>query len=174
MAVLNRVGVMLRSLVGKISFFMKILLVSIFLSIAIGLPAFASESDNETFAQEYFHAWVTSQSPDAEMSNIEAYLALLTEDIGHQHLPYDSDDSRSANNKENMREGMKFYLGAHTRFKADLISVSAGHNVVVLKYSTESEGVRPQTGELITQEYDTIEVLELEDSRVSVIRKYSE
>lgn len=153
---------------------MKTLISIISLTIAIGISAFASESDNEAFAQEYFHAWAASQNPDAEMSDIETYLIFLTDDIGHQHLPYDPDDSRAAKNKESMREGMKFYLGAHTKFKADLIKVSVGHNVVVLKYSTESEGVHPQTGELITQKYDTVEVLELEGSKVSVIRKYSE
>jgi hypothetical protein len=45
-----------------------------------------------------------------------------------------------------MREGMSHYLGAHTEY----------------------------TGELVTDSYRTLEVLEIEDGKVSVIRKYSE
>jgi hypothetical protein len=65
---------------------------------------------------------------------------------GHQHLPYDSDDTRSPEGKNNMREGMSHYLGAHTEY----------------------------TGELISDSYRTLEVLEIENGKVSVIRKYSE
>jgi hypothetical protein len=46
--------------------------------------------------------------------------------------------------------------------------------VVIIKYDTYSKGKHPQTGEVIEQSYDTVEVLELEAGKVSVIRKYSE
>jgi uncharacterized membrane protein (UPF0127 family) len=52
--------------------------------------------------------------------------------------------------------------------------VVTGYNLIVIKYSTKSEGVHPQTEEVIKQEYDTVEVLEIENGKVAVIRKYSE
>ena len=49
-----------------------------------------------------------------------------------------------------------------------------GFDVVVIKYNTYVKATHPQTGEVIEQSHDTVEVLELENGRVSVIRKYSE
>ena len=69
---------------------------------------------------------------------------------------------------------MKYYLGAHTQYQATLTDVFSGHNVIVIKYFTQSEGVHPQNGENIAQAYDTVEVLELVGDKVAVIRKYSE
>ena len=134
----------------------------------------AEEFNSEQFAKDYFNAWTATQSPVATKDNIEHYLSFLTEDVGHQHLPYDPDDSRSADGKENMREGMSYYLGAHTEYSGKLISNTFGFDVVVIKYETSSKGIHPQTGEVITQNYLTVEVLEIENGKVSVIRKYSE
>jgi len=133
-----------------------------------------SASEGDSFAMRYFNAWVATQQPNATEANLDSYLALLTQDVGHQHLPYDPEGSREPDNKEKMREGMNFYLGSHTSYSADLIDVVTGYNVIVIQYYTKSEGVHPETGETIKQEYDTIEVLEIEDGKVSVIRKYSE
>lgn len=52
--------------------------------------------------------------------------------------------------------------------------MTIGYNVIVFKYSTKSEGIHPQSKELIKQEYNTVEILELENDKVAVIRKYSE
>ena len=134
----------------------------------------AEEFNPEKFAKEYFNAWAATQSPTATKENIEIYLSLLTEDVGHQHLPYDPDDTRSSDGKENMREGMNYYLGGHTEYKGNLISHTVGHDVVVIKYETSSKGIHPQTKQVIAQNYLTLEVLEIENGKVSVIRKYSE
>ena len=136
--------------------------------------AHADEFNSEQFINDYFSAWVATQSPDAKQENIEHYLSFLTEDVGHQHLPYDPDGSRSPDGKEGMREGMSYYLGAHTGYSGKLISNTTGHDDVVIKYETSSQGIHPQTKEVITQNYLTLEVLEIEDGKVSVIRKYSE
>ena len=74
----------------------------------------AEEFNPEKFAKEYFNAWAATQSPTATKENMEIYLSLLTEDVGHQHLPYDPDDTRSSDGKKNMRQGMVYYLGGHT------------------------------------------------------------
>ena len=138
------------------------------------ITANAEEFDPEKFANDYFSAWAATQSPAATKENIEYYLSFLTEDVGHQHLPYDPDDTRSSDGKENMREGMSYYLGAHTEYSGKLISNTIGHDVVVIKYETSSKGIHPQTNEVISQNYLTLEVLEIENGKVSVIRKYSE
>lgn len=126
------------------------------------------------FAAHYFERWSASQKLGATSDDIERYLSLLKADVGQQHLPYSVDDSRRDGALERMREGMNFYLGSHSSYKAELLGVMVGLNVVILKYASKSSGVHPQTKALMTQEYTTIEVLELEDGKVSVIRKYSE
>ena len=136
--------------------------------------ASAEEFDSEVFGIDYFNAWTATQRPTATKENIEHYLSFLTEDVGHQHLPYDPDDTRNPDGKENMREGMGYYLGAHTEYSGKLISNTSGHDVVVIKYQTSSKGIHPKTKEVITQNYLTLEVLEIESGKVSVIRKYSE
>lgn len=136
--------------------------------------AIAEEFDPEKFTKDYFNAWVATQSPTATKENIEHYLSFLSEDVGHQHLPYDPDDARNADGKINMRKGMSYYLGAHTEYSGRLIGNMNGDNVVVIKYETSSKGVHPQTKQVIAQNYLTLEVLEIENGKVSVIRKYSE
>ena len=85
---------------------MKII-ISIWLVLIIGLinVANAEQFNSEKFAKDYFDAWVATQSPTATNKDIEHYLSFLTDDIGHQHLPYDPDDTRSSEGKKNMREG---------------------------------------------------------------------
>lgn len=136
--------------------------------------AFAKPTDLSQFAQTYYQAWTATQSPKATSTDIKTYLALLKDDIGHQHLPYDPDASRDPQGKQNMREGMRYYLGAHTEYRSELLDVITGYQVVVIKYRTFSKGIHPQSKREVIQQYDTVEVLELEDGKVAVIRKYSE
>lgn len=134
----------------------------------------APEFNPEKFAVDYFNAWAATQSPTATKENIEQYLSFLTDDVGHQHLPYDTDDSRSPEGKKNMRKGMNYYLGVHTEYKGTLISHINDYDVIVIKYETFSKGIHPQTKQVVVQEDSTLEVLEIEKGKVSVIRKYSE
>ena len=152
------------------------LFISIWLLVISGAMSAANAEDfsSEKFAKGYFNAWAATQSPTATKEEIEHYLSFLTEDVGHQHLPYDPDDTRSSDGKKNMREGMNYYLGAHTEYSGKLISYTDGHDVVVIKYETSSKGIHPQTKQVIAQKYLTLEVLEIENGKVSVIRKYSE
>ena len=132
------------------------------------------EFNPEKFAKDYFNAWTATQSHTATKENIEHYLSFLTDDVGHQHLPYDPDGSRNENGKKDMRKGMNYYLGAHTEYLGQLISFTEGHDVIVIKYQTSSKGIHPQTKQVMAQKYLTLEVLEIEKGKVSVIRKYSE
>lgn len=128
----------------------------------------------EDFANKYYQAWVETQKPGASKESLDDYLELLASDVGHQHLPYDPEATREPDNKERMQKGMSYYLGSHTKYSSTLESLTTGHNVIVIKYSTTSEGVHPQTKEIVKQDYNTVEVLEIENNLVSVIRKYSE
>jgi hypothetical protein len=93
----------------------------------IGLPlhSTADEFDAELFAHSYFSAWTATQKPDATEKELEHYLGFLAEDVGHQHLPYDIDDSRSPEEP------------------------------------------------ITSMNYNSLEVLEIEHGKVSMIRKYN-
>lgn len=132
------------------------------------------EADLEVLGQTYFDTWVLTQAPNASEKDIDNYLNLLVNDVGHQHLPYDCDDKQESNGKKQMRKGMMYYLGGHTEHSASMTSITTGYNVVVIKYDTKSKGVHPQTKQEVSFSYDTTEVLEIENGKVSFIRKYSE
>jgi len=137
-------------------------------------PSLTFASDLEGIGKAYYEAWTGTQMPNASGDNLTKYLSFLTNDVGHQHLPYDPESAREPDNKERMLKGMSYYLGSHTKYSSRLISLTTGYNVIIIKYSTKSEGIHPQTKEVVKQEYDTVEVLEIENDKVAVIRKYSE
>ncbi|MFT5299032.1 MAG: hypothetical protein ACI9YH_005084 [Colwellia sp.] len=126
--------------------------------------------DYDTFVEKYFSSWTESQKPDATKENIDQYLSLLADDVAHQHIPYDMTDKREPNGKQVIRDGMLHWLGANTKYRAKLISFTTGYNVVVIKYKEISQGV--SNGNVINIVRDNIEVLELENGKVTVIRKY--
>ncbi|WP_339720664.1 nuclear transport factor 2 family protein [uncultured Paraglaciecola sp.] len=152
----------------------KIVLLLGLLFLSVNAAAIAGTIDTEQFGHHYFNVWKATQSPQATKSDIQRYLSLLKDDVGHQHLPYDPDATREADGKQRMLEGMLYYLGTHTEYTATLATVVVGYQVVVIKYNTQLAGKHPQTGELMRLSYDTVEVLEIEDGKVAVIRKYSE
>jgi hypothetical protein len=134
-----------------------------------------SELDLNAFARTYFNSMVATQAPNATAKDIEAYLALLTDDIGHTHLPYVTDDSRQSNGKELMRKGMTFYLGAHTKYEAQLLDVfTFNTSAVAIRYKNKAEGIHPQNQQALAYSQVMMEVLEIEDGKVAVIRKYHE
>jgi ketosteroid isomerase-like protein len=136
--------------------------------------AIATELDKAAFAQTYFDAWASTQKPDASKQDLAGYLELLTDDVGHQHLPYDPDATRDADGKQSMRAGMLYYLGGHDEYSATLQSVTVGHDVVIIKYHSKAKGLHPQTKQVFVQDDSTVEVLEIENGKVAVVRKYSE
>ena len=137
-----------------------------------------SLTENETklkeLGQHYFKIWTATQAVGASKNDIENYLNLLTNDVGHMHYPYDKDDSRILGNKEDMRKGMLYYLGVHTEYKATLHSITVGHNVIIIKFKSTSKGIHPQTKKEINSTKNTVEVLEVENGKIAMIRKYRE
>jgi hypothetical protein len=150
------------------------LLVAVVISF-LSLPVVAGDSDFdvEKFVTEYLAARTATQQPDATSEDLENYLAFLVEDVGYQHLPYNDDDSRYPTGKSDMREGMTFYLGKNRGFTAELVNFTSGFNVVSIEYKGVHKYQRE--GEPLTvEDYSALDVLELDNGKVTVIREYLE
>ena len=153
----------------------KILLFTLF--ILLSTPLFANDSkiDLNAFAKLYFEKMTATQSPQATKKELEEYLALLADDVGHSHLPWDTDDSRLPDGKEAKRKGMTFYLGAHTEYRAELLDVfTFNQSAIAIRYKNYAKGVHPQHNQPIEYSQTMMEVLEIEEGKVAVIRKYHE
>jgi len=150
------------------------LLFGVFVQLSTTVSAEESKFDYEQFIKVYFAAWTNVQKPNAKQEDLERYLALLTDDIGYQHLPYSNDDKREPGGKKRMRKGMTYYLGVHTEYKAKLVNFASGFNVVMIEYDTTAKGIHPDNGQQITINNRSFEVLEIENGKVSVIRHYSD
>ncbi|CAM3616471.1 MULTISPECIES: hypothetical protein [Pseudoalteromonas] len=150
---------------------------AIILSFAFVATCSAQESqlNLKDFAQQYFDKMTATQAPTASEKEIEAYLALLTDDVGHSHLPWVTDDSRQPNGKALKRKGMMFYLGAHTNYSAELLDVFVfNSSAIAIRYKNYAKGIHPETKRPIEYSQTMMEVLEIEDDKVAVIRKYHE
>ncbi|MFI2812465.1 MULTISPECIES: nuclear transport factor 2 family protein [Microbulbifer] len=146
--------------------------------VAVLLSAVSSakepEFDAEKFANEYFQAFVATQAPDAKPEDIENYLSLLKDDVGSQHIPFDTDDSRKPDGKVRMRKGMTYYLGSHDKYKAELLDVvTFGKNGMAIRYTQEASGVHPDNGKYNSYSNQLLVVLEVEEGKVGVIRIYN-
>lgn len=134
-----------------------------------------AKPDLKAFAQLYFDRMTATQMPNADTVALESYLSLLTDDVGHSHLPWVTDDSRLPTGKADMRKGMTFYLGAHDKYEAELLDVfTFNDSAVAIRYKNYAKGIHPQNNQPIEYSQVMMEVLELEDGKVAVIRKYHE
>ncbi|CAD2223610.1 conserved exported hypothetical protein [Pseudoalteromonas sp. 3J6] len=145
------------------------------LSFTFVLSVSASEIDLDKFAQTYFKAMVATQAPNATKDDLENYFSLLTDDVGHSHLPWVTDDSRLPDGKEAMRKGMLFYLGAHTEYNAELLDVFIFNNsAIAIRYKNSAKGIHPESKQPLAYTQTMMEVLEMENGKVAIIRKYHE
>lgn len=133
----------------------------------------ADEIDLKEMAGRYFDAKLATQQPDATKDDLEAYLALLSEDVGYEHKPFRLLGDVEGG-KQRMREGMTYYLGANERYDAKLVSVAVGHNAIAIQYEGVHVFRRGGEGELLTEHFKAMESLEIEDGKVSIIREYRE
>jgi len=150
----------------------------VFLLSLLTIPSVFAKAESinlKAFATDYYNAMVASQAPNATTKELEAYLAFLTDDVGHSHLPYVTDDSRLPDGKDAMRKGMTFYLGAHTEYKSELLNIFAfNDSAVAIRYTSNAKGIHPQNNQALEYSNVMMEVLEIEDGKVAVIRKYHE
>jgi hypothetical protein len=153
----------------------KLLFISLILLYTPQLLANDSSIDLNAFAKLYFDKMVATQMPKATKKELEAYLALLTDDVGHSHLPWVVDDTRYPDGKEAKRKGMTFYLGAHTEYKAELLNVfTFNQSAIAIRYKHYAKGIHPQNNQAIEYTRTMMEVLEMEGEKVAIIRKYHE
>ncbi|MBA6262141.1 nuclear transport factor 2 family protein [Colwellia sp. Bg11-12] len=127
--------------------------------------------DYDKFFQEYYEAKVKTQQPNASKEDLEHYLSFLTDDVGNQHFPNAPDDSREPDGKEMMRKGMTRYLGVHTGYDSKLIEYIVGYNSIAFKHSYSAKGLRSDGSEFSYSKV-VLDVIELENGKVSVIRRY--
>ena len=74
-----------------------------------------------------------------------------------------------------MRKGMTFYLGSHTYYDAMLLNVfTFNDSAIAIRYSNHAKGIHPQSKQAIEYQQIMMEVLEIENGQVAVIRKYHE
>ena len=147
------------------------LLVSLFITILPNANANEVDFDYNTFAKQYFDTWVKTQLPTATKEDLENYLSLLTADVAWQHIPYQPDDERRPSGKQDLRKGMTRWLAANTEYKAELIDVLFGDDVIILKLSAQAKFADSE-GELVSRERNYVDVLELDKGKVSIIRRY--
>lgn len=133
----------------------------------------ADDFDYDAFVKAYFDAQVMTQQPNATKEDLELYLSFLTDDVGNQHFPNAPDDSREPDGKDMMRKGMSRYLGVHTEYQAEIIDYQYGFNAVSIKHKFSAKGKRSDGSEFSYNKI-ALDVLELENGKVSVIRRYSE
>ena len=142
-------------------------------------PLVIADNNDELreLAIRYFEAKIATQQPDATVEDLEAYLALLTDGVGYEHKPYrvlEEGREKTENGKEMMRTGMTHYLGGNEKYTAELNNVAIGHNAIAIQYSGTHEYRRGGEGPIIKEQYKLMEVLEIVDGRVSIIREYNE
>lgn len=148
-------------------------LAKVVLAVAFTLSSHAKSFDMKAFAQQYFDAMVATQQPNSSTKELEAYLSLLADDVGHSHLPWVTDDSRLPDGKAAMRKGMTYYLGNHTAYQAELLDVFVfNDSAIAIRYRHQAEGVHPDNNQFMKYDDVMMEVLELEQQKVAVIRKY--
>ncbi|MGB0937134.1 MAG: nuclear transport factor 2 family protein [Colwellia sp.] len=152
---------------------MRILVLLLTVFLASALPA--QELNLNDFAKNYYEKMVATQAPGAKKSDLESYLSLLVDDVGHSHLPWVTDDTRLPDGKEAMRKGMTFYLGSHTEYTAELLNVfTFNSSAIAIRYRNSAKGIHPQSKQAIAYTRVMMEVLEIENGKVAVIRKYHE
>ena len=135
--------------------------------------ASSDEFDYDSFVKKYHQAMTNTQTPNSSKEDLEHYLSLLTDDVGNQHFPNAPDDSREPDGKELMRKGMTRYLGVHTEYNAKIIEYIVGYNSVALKHTFVAKGLRSDGSEF-SYSKEVLDVLELENGKVSVIRRYGQ
>jgi len=130
-----------------------------------------SAFDYDKFVKQYHQAITNTQKPNASKEDLEHYLSFLTDDVGNQHFPNAPDDSRKPDGKKLMREGMSRYLGIHTSYDASIIDYIIGYHSIALKHKFSAKGLRAD-GSDFSYSKVVLDVLELENGKVSVIRRY--
>ena len=148
------------------------LVTSCFFLLTCSVHAANTNIDQLELANQYAKAWFKTQMPDATKADLEHYLSFLTDDVAYQHLPYDKTDDREEGGKEILRQGMGQWLASSTHYEANVNSINFSNNIITINYDslTKISDAKTNTERVIRRHI--IDTLELENGKVSVIRKY--
>lgn len=123
-------------------------------------------------ANEYAQAWFKTQMSTATKADLEHYLSFLTEDVAYQHLPYDKTDEREAGGKDVLRKGMAQWLASNVDYKATINSINFSNNLIIINYNSSTTIIDAKTKEKRVMNRHVIDTLEIDNNKISVIRKY--
>lgn len=74
-----------------------------------------------------------------------------------------------------MRKGMTYYLGSHTEYKAELLNMFIfNDSAIAIRYKHSAKGIHPDNKKYLEYTSIMMEVLEIENGKVGMIRKYHE
>jgi hypothetical protein len=133
--------------------------------------SYAESASNKPLVKQYFEAWVASQQPDASIKDLEHYLSFLSEDVAWQHLPYAKSDERKAGGKETLKQGMLNWLGNHHSYSAELIRVENNQHFMIIEFRSVAQAI-DSSGEKAMIRRHYLDVLELDENRVAIVRRY--
>jgi hypothetical protein len=128
--------------------------------------------ENINLANNYANAWFKTQMSTSTKADLEHYLSFLTDDIAYQHLPYDKTDERESGGKEILRKGMAQWLASNIEYKANINSINFSNNLIIINYDSATTIIDSKTKEQKVMRRHVIDTLEIENGKVSVIRKY--
>jgi hypothetical protein len=123
-------------------------------------------------ANNYAQAWFKTQMSTATKSDVEYYLSFLTDDVAYQHLPYDKTDEREEGGKAVLRQGMTQWLASNIDYKASINSINFSHNLITINYNSSTTIIDSKTKKKRVINRHVIDSLEIDNNKVSVIRKY--
>lgn len=143
-----------------------------FLSLTCASHAANTNINELELANRYAKAWFKTQMPEATKADLEHYLSFLTDDVAYQHLPYDKTDEREGGGKEILRQGMGRWLASSTHYEANVNSINFSNNIITINYDSLTKITDAKTGAEREIKRHIIDTLEIENGKVSVIRKY--
>lgn len=151
---------------------LKLLVISFLLLNSAVASAGSTNVDYLDLANSYADAWFKTQMPNATDKDLQHFLSFLTDDVAYQHLPYDKTDEREEGGKEALQKGMTQWLASNVDYQATINSVNFSHNLITINYDSTTTIIDPKTKQSKTIRRHVIDSLELDNGKVSVIRKY--
>ncbi len=68
---------------------------------------------------------------------------------------------------------MTRYLGSHIEYQAKLIALTYGLNAVAIQFDVSLKARRGPDQPIVSMTFNSLELLEIENGKVSIIRKYN-
>jgi len=150
----------------------KVVIFSCLLFFSGMVNADSTNIDYLDLANTYAQSWFKTQSSTATKEELEHYLSLLTDDVAYQHLPYDKTDERENGGKEVLRKGMTQWLASSVNYKATINSINFSNNLITINYDSITTIIDSKTKAKRVIHRHVIDSLEIDNMKISVIRKY--